>query len=165
MCGLPVKRALGIGFKRAVKRLKNLPAGSARAAKLVRGAVALDVVLNLGFEAALFANCFERAHSKWKAGEITTEEYHRRVIQSLCECTAGFLVGTGGSYLGQVAIPVPILGSIVGCTLGSLIGRWVGSIAGKKISDRFIDKGQILLEEMAFILQNDLDTNVISGVK
>lgn len=138
--GLPARRVLGVGLEEGLHRLRDLSGGSGLAAKLVGGAVAVDVLLNLALEAGLFAYCAYRARQKYKAGEITREEYLRRVTQSGCECAGGFLGATGGGLLGQLAIPVPFLGSLIGCTIGTLIGRFVGTIVGKKISDKFIDK-------------------------
>lgn len=138
--GMPARRVLGVGLEEGLHRLRSLSGGPGLAAKLVGGAIAVDVLLNLALEAGLFAYCAYRARQMFKAGEITREEYLRRVTQSGCECAGGFLGATGGGLLGQLAIPVPFLGSIIGCTLGTLIGRFVGSIVGKKISDKFIDK-------------------------
>lgn len=135
--GLPAKRVLGVGLEEGLSRLRG---GSGVAARIVGGAVLFDVFLNLALEAGIFAYAAFADRRRWKEGEISREEYYRRVCQTGCECGGGFLGATGGGFLGQLAIPIPFLGGLVGCTLGTLIGRFVGSIIGKKISDKLIDK-------------------------
>lgn len=137
--GLPAKQVFRVGLTGGIERVQGVAGGAGLAAGLKGGAVVFDVFLNIALEAGLFAYCAYKSHQKYKSGDITKGEFRRELCQTGCECAGGLLGATGGGFLGQLAIPVPFLGSLVGCTLGTLIGRFLGSIVGKKIADRFID--------------------------
>ena len=98
------------------------------------GALACTVGINLGLEAAMFTKDALVAYRKYKSGAISRDDFRRALGKLGCESVGGVLFSTGTAILGQIAIPVPLVGSIVGSVLGNLIGRYLGAVIGKKVA-------------------------------
>ena len=96
-------------------------------------ALACNVAINLVIEAGFFTIEAVRAYFKYKSGDISRDEFRRHLSKHGCESIGGVIGGTALGILGELLVPIPLLGGIVGCTLGSLIGRFIGAIVGKKL--------------------------------
>jgi len=98
------------------------------------GALACNVAVNLALEAAMFTKDGVIAYRSYKSGAISRDEFRRQLCKLGCECTGGLIGASTIGILGQLFIPVPFLGSFVGCTLGNLIGRYAGAVIGKQLA-------------------------------
>ena len=103
--------------------------GAVRNVKFV--GLACNVAVNFALEAGLFARDAINAYSKYKSGDISGAEFRRQLGKQGCESLGGLIGGTALGILGQVLIPIPFVGGIIGTTVGSLIGRGIGAIVGK----------------------------------
>jgi hypothetical protein len=97
------------------------------------GPVVAGLVVSVAVEGALFAKEAMKAYRKYRAGEISRDDFRQQLAKVGCECAGGVIASTAGSVIGQLVIPVPVLGSFVGCTLGNLIGRYCGAMIGKQL--------------------------------
>ena len=82
-------------------------------------------------------------------GRITEQEFSTKVKKTVCESSCKFVGGTTGSIIGQVLIPVPVLGAFVGGFCGSLIGAGIGKGINYSVFDRKTKKSpeEIIEEE------------------
>jgi len=97
------------------------------------GTMACNFAITLALEAYVFGKDVLRAYRKYKSGAISRDEFRRLLSKNGCESVGGLISGSSMGIAGQVLIPVPIVGGIVGCTVGSLIGRYIGALIGKKL--------------------------------
>lgn len=77
-------------------------------------------------------------YRRMKRGEITKEEFKKRVKQGAVGTVGGLACASAGAALGFVigSALFPVVGSIVGVLLGGVLG----GIAGKKLSVRLLTK-------------------------
>jgi phage tail tape-measure protein len=97
------------------------------------GALAFNVVFNLAIEAAIFTKEAVDAYRKYRSGAISRDDFRQHLCKVGCECAGGLVGATALGIVGQLVIPVPFLGGVIGCTLGNLIGRFLGAAIGKKL--------------------------------
>ena len=115
------KGALRLGFKAATE-------GSA-----VGALAGVAVGINLAFEGPLLVHGIYKAHRKKSFSQISERVYRRTIIE---ECTThgnAALGGIAGALIGQVIIPVPVVGALIGGVSGSLVGHIAGAAEGKAI--------------------------------
>jgi len=98
------------------------------------GALACNVAVNLGIEAAMFTKDVLIAYRKYESGAISRDEFRRALGKHGCEGVGGALGSIGIGIAGQIVVPVPLLGGIVGSILGNLLFRWLGAVIGKKVA-------------------------------
>jgi len=115
--------------QRAAKVFGGATSGVVRNVKF--GALACNVAINLALEAGLFTRDAINAYLKYKSGDITLAEFRRQLSKHGCESMGGLIGGSTMGVLGEVLVPIPLIGGFLGCTLGSLIGRYIGAIIGK----------------------------------
>ena len=94
--------------------------------------VGISVVIDL----ALATRSVYVAKKQKDEGLITNEEFNIKVKKKVCESGCQFVGGTTGSIVGQMLIPVPVLGAFVGGLCGSLIGTGIGKGLNYGIFDR-----------------------------
>ena len=77
-------------------------------------------------------------YRRMKRGEITKEEFKKRVKQGAVGTVGGLACASAGAALGFVigSALFPVVGSIVGVLLGGVLG----GVAGKKLSLRLLTK-------------------------
>ena len=97
------------------------------------GALACNVAINFVVEAGMFAKDAIEAYRRHKSGAISREDFRQQLCKVGCECTGGLIGGSAMGILGQVLVPVPIVGGLVGSTVGNLIGRFIGAVTGKQV--------------------------------
>ena len=86
--------------------------------------------LNLLAEAPFFTRRMYKLNRQKKFDQITEEDYKRGVIQQSFTSANTVLGATAGAIVGQVAIPVPVLGAAVGGALGTISGNGIGRLEG-----------------------------------
>ena len=118
------------GIRQRAGQLFGTAPGVVRNVKVC--AMACNVAVTLAVEGAMFAIDAFIAYCKYKSGAISSKEFRRMLIERGCEGVGGAIGTIGGGILGEILIPVPILGGCVGCILGNLVGRFLGRIIGKK---------------------------------
>jgi len=133
---IPMKQCFKIARNVGLKNAKIYGEGVRKLARNVKGsAIALNVGINLAIEGTCYVYHTQRAHKRYLAGKISREDFELQRMKLRCECLGGFAAGTFGGFVGQAAIPIPIVGAVIGSTLGNLIGRHVGAVIGKKVSE------------------------------
>ena len=91
-------------------------------AALSMGQAAAGVALSVLVDVALTARSITKAKIQRDKGLITQNQFKTAVRRHLCDSGCQFIGGTTGTIVGQVLIPVPVVGAIVGGFFGSLIG-------------------------------------------
>lgn len=94
-------------------------------AAMAMGQAAAGVALSVLVDVAITAGMVTRAKIRRDKGLITQKEFQKTVRHKLCDSGCQFIGGTTGTIVGQVLIPVPVVGAIVGGFCGSLIGAGV----------------------------------------
>ena len=126
--GAAVASSFRVGYSAAL---------SATAVGLVSG-VALGA--NLIVESPLFVRSIYKIRRKEKFGVISSTEAKRQyTVQSFMSANT-VIGGTAGAILGQVAIPVPVVGAVVGGFVGVVAGKGLGNLEGRGVARLFKDK-------------------------
>jgi hypothetical protein len=73
-----------------------------------------------------------RDFTKYKRGEIDGEDFANSALSKGVAAS----LGAYGSVIGQMAIPIPVVGALVGASLGSMIGS-VGYEKLENVADHF----------------------------
>lgn len=94
-------------------------------AAMAMGQAAAGVALSVLVDVGITAGMVTRAKIRRDKGLITQKEFQRTVRYKLCDSGCQFIGGTAGTIVGQVLIPVPVVGAIVGGFCGSLLGAGV----------------------------------------
>jgi len=87
------------------------------------GGLTCTAVVNVAMEAALFTD-----------DAFFRDEVRRRLSKLGSERAGNLIGGSDMGIVGQLLVPVPILGDLVGCTLGSLIRRYVAALTNKRLA-------------------------------
>jgi hypothetical protein len=74
-----------------------------------------------------------KARGQMKRGDISKAEYTRVSIKRISQGVGGTAGTIIGGAFGQVLIPIPIVGGLVGSTVGALLGEGLGALAGRRI--------------------------------
>ncbi|XP_048584050.1 uncharacterized protein LOC116619211 [Nematostella vectensis] len=94
-------------------------------AAMALGQAAAGVAISVLVDVAITAGTVTHAKIKRDKGLISNKEFKTTVRHKLCDSGCQFIGGTTGTIVGQVLIPVPVVGAIVGGFCGSLIGAGV----------------------------------------
>lgn len=94
-------------------------------AAMAMGQAAAGVALSMLVDVGITAGIVTRAKIRRDKGLISQKEFQKTVRYKLCDSGCQFLGGTAGTIVGQVLIPVPVVGAIVGGFCGSLLGAGV----------------------------------------
>ena len=79
----------------------------------------------LAVDAVITIRALSHARKLRKAGEISEMEFRDTVVRKVRQTGCQLVAGSTGSMIGQIAIPVPVLGAMIGGFLGGLIGTGV----------------------------------------
>jgi hypothetical protein len=123
-----VAGALSTGFK------LGYPAAITGASLGIVSVVA--VVANASIEGPMLARGIYKLRRKKKFKKISKQAYKRGVTHTTITRVSTFIGGSGGALLGQVIIPVPVLGAVVGGITGTVAGKVAGHFAGSGIANR-----------------------------
>ena len=89
------------------------------------GHAAAGVVLAVFVDIAVTASMLARAKVRKDRGRITEQQYKREVRDRLFQTGCQFVAGTTGTLVGQIVVPVPVVGAAIGGFVGSLVGLGV----------------------------------------
>lgn len=95
-------------------------------------AIALGV--NAIIETPLLAYNIYKIHRKRKFDTISQTEMKRQKAVEYCSSAGTVTMGIGGAVLGQMLIPIPVVGAAAGGLLGTLTGKGVGYLTGKGVA-------------------------------
>ena len=104
----------------------------------------IAVGINLVVEGPLLARSIYKLHQRKQFDMISDEDYKRGVIKESFTSVNTVIGGAGGAVVGQIAIPVPVLGAAVGGVAGSLLGQAIGYGEGWLFSHLIHDKPQTI---------------------
>ena len=124
------KAAFKAGAKAGAKAAFKLGYRAAASGTAVGAIGGIAIGVNVLFEGPLLARGLYKLHQKKKFGIISETDYHRGIIRQSFTTGSTILGGVGGALVGQVAIPVPVLGAAVGGMVGSVVGQGVGAAEG-----------------------------------
>ncbi|CAB4032704.1 Hypothetical predicted protein [Paramuricea clavata] len=79
----------------------------------------------LAVDAVITIRALSHARKLRNAGEISEVEFRGTVIRKVRQTGCQLVAGSTGSMIGQIVIPVPVLGAMIGGFLGGLIGTGV----------------------------------------
>lgn len=91
-------------------------------AAMALGQAAAGIAISVLVDIALTAGSVTRTKLQRDKGLITNSQFKSTVRRELCDSGCQFIGGTTGTIVGQVLIPVPVVGAMVGGFFGSLIG-------------------------------------------
>ena len=94
---------------------------------VVTGAVAFTVVM--GIEVYSLYRDLTKVLAQRREGDISEQVFVNIVVKRACRSIGGVVGATTGTI-----VPIPVIGTLIGCTLGSLIGEGVGALAGRHTS-------------------------------
>ena len=109
-------------------------------AAMALGQAAAGIAISVLVDIALTAGSVTRSKLQRDKGLITNSQFKFTVRRKLCDSGCQFIGGTTGTIVGQVLIPVPVVGAMVGGFFGSLIG--VGVSKGIIKTSELIAKAQ-----------------------
>ena len=95
---------------------------------------------NLIIESPLFVRGLYKVHRKRKFEVISSTEAKRQAAVQSFTSVNTIIGGTAGAIVGQVAIPVPVLGAVVGGFAGVIVGKGLGNLEGRGVAMLINDK-------------------------
>lgn len=115
--------------------------------------------VNIAVESPLYTRNVYKLHRKRSFGAVSEAEYKRGVIQHSFTSANVVVGGTAGAVIGQIAIPVPIIGAIIGGFVGTLAGSGSGSLQGWLASQLVDDDKVTTLPVITTVEFADVDFN------
>ena len=95
---------------------------------------------NLIIESPLLVRSIYKIHRKRKFDVISSTEAKRQIAVQSFTSVNTVIGGTAGAIVGQVAIPVPVLGAVVGGFAGVIAGKGLGNLEGRGVALLINDK-------------------------
>lgn len=95
---------------------------------------------NLIIESPLLVRSIYKIHRKKKFEVISNTEAKRQTAIQLITSANTVIGGTAGAIAGQVAIPIPVFGAVVGGFAGVVLGKSLGNLEGRGVARLFNDK-------------------------
>ena len=113
------------------------------------GHAAAGVVLAVFVDIAVTASMLARAKVRKDRGKITEEQYKREIRERLFQTGCQFVAGTTGTLVGQIVVPVPVVGAAIGGFVGSLVGLGVSMGVSKihKVVERARKRKEMMMIE------------------
>ncbi|CAB4043457.1 Hypothetical predicted protein [Paramuricea clavata] len=84
------------------------------------------VVVPLVIDVVSLVYSIWKTKQKWKSEVITREAFIQEVVGLVITGLFKFIGSVAGMFIGQIFIPIPFGGAIIGLFLGSLFGFWLG---------------------------------------
>ena len=120
-------------------------------------AIALGV--NAIIEAPLLSYNIYKIHRKRKFDKISRTEMKRQCTVEGCTSAGTVALGVGGAVVGQIVIPIPVIGAAAGGLVGTLAGKGSGYLIGNGISlfiaDKDVDLSPVV-PQMFVMTQNNV---------
>ena len=95
---------------------------------------------NLIVESPLLLRGLYKTHRQRKFEAISANEEKRKFIVQTFTSANTVIGGTAGAIVGQVTIPVPIFGAVVGGFVGVIAGKALGYLEGRGVASFITDK-------------------------
>ena len=115
----------------------------------IGGFVGYGPGINILAETPIFARRMYKLGRQRKFDQISEEDYKRGVIKQSFTSANTILGATAGMIVGQLVIPVPVLGGVVGGALGTVTGNGLGRLEGwaasKLVKDTTVPTLPVLL--------------------
>ena len=92
-------------------------------------------LLGLGLEGLEITNAIHTKYKETKEGKLTDIKFKKFVLKRVARSTMGIAGGIVGGGLGQMFIPVPVLGAMVGGFVGGMVGSAIGYAQGILIGE------------------------------
>ena len=124
------KAAFKAGAKAGAKAAFKLGYRAAASGTAVGVIGGVAVGANMLFEGPLLARGLYKLHRQHKFNMISDADFNRGIIKQSFTTGNTIVGGVGGALVGQVAIPVPILGAAVGGMVGGIVGQGCGVAEG-----------------------------------
>ena len=117
--------------------------------------------LALAVDVACLAWSISDAKKKWDEGVLikTRQEFIKEVVHLVILHVVRFGAFVAGCIIGQMVIPVPVFGGIVGILGGSLFGHWLGKGASYLFSESIASAVEALLQVLPKLL-----SHLIAGI-
>lgn len=109
--------------------------------------------ISLLAEAPFFTMKLYKLNRQKKFDRISEEEYKRGVIQQSFTSANTVIGATAGAIIGQLAIPVPVVGAAVGGVLGTISGGGIGRLEGWAVSKLAVRDGRTPTLPVVVMLQ------------
>lgn len=97
--------------------------------KTVSNSAILGVACGVVLEGISTLNDIRSAHEDMKQGNMTNEEFNKVVGKRVATGVGRFGGSSVGFVVGQLAIPIPFVGGLVGSVVGGLTGSFTGNAA------------------------------------
>ena len=115
--------------------------------------------INILAEAPFFTRRIYKLGRQKKFDQITEEEYKRGIIQQSFTSANTVIGATAGAIIGQVAIPIPVVGAAVGGVLGTIGGNGIGRLEGWAASKLVRDERSTTLPIIVTLEFSDMPEN------
>ena len=112
--------------------------------------------LNLLIESPFYTRRIYKLYRKHKFDQITDSEYKRGIVKQSFTSANTVLGATSGAIIGQLAIPIPIVGGAVGGALGVMAGHSIGHLEGWAASKLVKDEKIVTLPVVATYVFSDM---------
>ena len=112
--------------------------------------------LNLLIESPFYTRRLYKLYRKHKFDQISGSEYKRGVVKQSFTSANTVIGTTGGAIVGQLAIPIPVVGGAIGGALGAVAGHSLGSLQGWAASKLVKDEKDVTLPVMTTHVFSDI---------
>ena len=101
--------------------------------------------LNLLIETPFYTRRVYKLYRKHKFNQISQSEYKRGIVQQSFTSANTVIGATSGAIVGQLAIPIPVVGGALGGALGAVAGHSIGHLEGWAASKLVKDEKVVTL--------------------
>ena len=104
----------------------------------ITGGITLGVNVLIDFPILL--RRIYKLYRQRKFNAITEVEMKREVMKAVIECGTISVFSLIGVVVGQLLIPIPLVGGLIGGVAGAVVGQFLGSLVGWILSKIFREK-------------------------
>lgn len=115
--------------------------------------------LNLLIESPFYTRRIYKLYRKHKFDQISESEYKKGIVKQSFTSANTVIGATGGAIVGQLVIPIPVVGGAVGGALGVVAGHSIGHLEGWAASKLVKDKRAVTLPVVTTHLFSDIPSN------
>ncbi len=141
--------SIEVGTRATIQAAFKIGAQVALSSTRVGGFIGFGPGISILAEAPIFTRRLYKLGRQKKFDQISEEDFKRGVIQQSFTSANTVLGATAGVVVGQLAIPVPVLGGLVGGALGTAAGNGLGRLEGwaasKLVKDALVPTVPVLL--------------------
>lgn len=112
--------------------------------------------LNLLIETPFYTRRMYKLYRKHKFDQISKAEFKRGMVKQSFTSANTVIGATSGAIVGQLAIPIPVVGGAVGGALGVVAGHSLGHLEGWAASKLVRDEGTVTLPVVTTHIFSDI---------